>query len=83
MNNDAPQASHSGMHLIDGAWVASLGTKTIEVVDPRTERAVGTVPAGTDADVDRAVVAARGAFGSYRMSSVEARLALLDAVIDE
>ncbi len=83
MNNDAPQASHSGMHLIDGAWVASLGTKTIEVIDPRTERAVGTVPAGTDADVDRAVVAARGAFGSYRMSSVEDRLALLDAVIDE
>lgn len=76
--------SHNRVLLIDGVWTPSAGTETIDVIDPRTERVVGTVPAGVEADVDRAAAAAaRMAFETYRMSSIEDRLALLDAIIDE
>lgn len=75
--------SHTGMLLIDGEWTPSAGTATIDVIDPRTERVVASVPAGAAADVDRAVAAARTAFEAFGRSSVEDRLALLDAIIDE
>jgi aldehyde dehydrogenase (NAD+) len=48
--------------LIDGQWALPDGRETIEVVDPATERVIGSVPAGTAADVDAAVAAARRAF---------------------
>lgn len=50
---------------IDGTWVPSTGTDTIEVVNPTTEDVIATVPAGTAADVDAAVAAARAAFPAW------------------
>jgi betaine-aldehyde dehydrogenase len=50
--------------FIDGTWVPSSGTEQITVISPVTEEPFGTVPAGTAADVDRAVAAARKAFDS-------------------
>ncbi|MEU1303699.1 aldehyde dehydrogenase family protein [Streptomyces shenzhenensis] len=67
---------------IDGAWVAPLGPDRIEVVNPATEQVVGVVAQGTAADVDLAVAAARRAFETYGQSTVDARVALLRAVID-
>ncbi len=50
-------------HLfIGGDWVAPEGTGTIEVISPVTEEVVGRVPDGTEADIDKAVGAARRAF---------------------
>ena len=48
--------------FIGGDWVAPAGTGTIEVINPSTEEVAGTVPEGTEADVDAAVAAARRAF---------------------
>ncbi len=48
--------------FIGGDWVAPEGTGTIEVVSPSTEEVVGRVPDATEADVDKAVAAAREAF---------------------
>lgn len=48
--------------FIGGEWTASAGTGTIDVISPHTEEAVGRVPEGTKADIDRAVAAAREAF---------------------
>jgi aldehyde dehydrogenase (NAD+) len=48
--------------FIDGEWSIPDGRDTIEVIDPATERVVGSVPAGTVADVDSAVIAAKHAF---------------------
>ena len=48
--------------FIGGDWVAPAGTDVIEVVSPHTEQVIGRVPAGTTADIDRAVAAARAAF---------------------
>ncbi|MEO3784845.1 aldehyde dehydrogenase [Actinocorallia sp. B10E7] len=48
--------------FIGGDWVEPAGTGTIEVVSPHTEEVIGRVPEGTNADIDRAVAAARQAF---------------------
>ncbi len=48
--------------FIGGDWVAPEGAGTIEVVSPATEEVVARVPDGTEADVDKAVAAARRAF---------------------
>ena len=47
---------------IGGEWVGSSGSETIEVVNSTTEEVLGTIPAGTAADADRAVDAAREGF---------------------
>jgi aldehyde dehydrogenase (NAD+) len=48
--------------FIGGDWVAPEGTDLIEVISPSTEEVVGRVPDGTEADIDKAVAAARTAF---------------------
>ena len=50
---------------VDGRWVASTGTGTITIVDPTTARPLGSVPAGSAADVDAAVTAATDAFPAW------------------
>ncbi len=63
---------------IDGAWVAPQGSGTIEVVNPTTEQVIGSVPAGSSDDVDRAVAAAKCAFPEWSNSSIERRMAVLN-----
>lgn len=65
--------------FIDGRWIDPTGTATIEVIDPATEQVCGSVPSGTEADVDAAVAAARRAFDP--LITVDERRARLDAVI--
>ncbi|WP_375784287.1 aldehyde dehydrogenase family protein [Bradyrhizobium sp. Pha-3] len=53
--------------LIDGASVRSLSGKTFKSLDPATEQVIATIAEGNEADVDRAVAAARRAFeGPWR-----------------
>ena len=66
---------------IDGQWVDPLKPATIEVVNPATEQTFTRISAGSAADVDRAVTAARRAFGEYSETSVAQRLELLRAVL--
>ena len=58
---------------INGEWVPSSGTKTLEVVDSATEEVIGRVPEGTAADVDAAVAAAKAAFDSWSQTPVDVR----------
>jgi aldehyde dehydrogenase (NAD+) len=58
---------------IDGQWVSSTGTETIDVENPATEEIIGRVPSGTPADVDRAVAAAKAAFETWAMTTPEGR----------
>ncbi len=48
--------------FIGGEWAAPAGTGTIDVINPATEESAGRVPEATEADMDRAVEAARRAF---------------------
>ena len=65
---------------IDGQWVEPMGTRTLNVVNPATEEAVGRIGMGEKEDVDRAVVAARKAFESYSRITREERVALLERI---
>jgi aldehyde dehydrogenase (NAD+) len=48
--------------FIGGEWVEPATDRKIDVVSPHTEEPVGRVPEATEADVERAVEAARTAF---------------------
>jgi aldehyde dehydrogenase (NAD+) len=50
--------------FIGGEWVAPASGQRFEVVSPSSEAVVGEVPLATNADIDRAVEAARAAFDS-------------------
>jgi aldehyde dehydrogenase (NAD+) len=67
---------------IDGQWVSSPGSETIEVENPATEQVIGRIPAGTAADVDRAVAAARAAFDGWAATSPEERSKYLSRLHD-
>jgi phenylacetaldehyde dehydrogenase len=56
--------------FIDGAWVDSTHGKTIPVYDPSTGREIAAIVDASDADVDRAVAAARTAFDDGRWSGL-------------
>jgi aldehyde dehydrogenase (NAD+) len=58
---------------IDGAWVPSEGSGTIEVVNAASEEVMGSIPEGTAGDVDKAVAAARRAFDTWSQTPVEER----------
>ncbi|HVB91852.1 MAG TPA: aldehyde dehydrogenase family protein [Acidimicrobiales bacterium] len=62
---------------INGAWVASSGPGTLEVVDSTTEEVMATIPEGTPEDVDAAVRAAAAAFPAWSATSREERSKLL------
>jgi acyl-CoA reductase-like NAD-dependent aldehyde dehydrogenase len=65
--------------LIAGDWVAANDGGTFRCVDPYTEEPWGQVPIATEADVDRAVKAAREAFdtGAWPQTTAGQRAALL------
>jgi aldehyde dehydrogenase (NAD+) len=65
---------------IDGAFTDRPGAPLLPVTNPATEQVFGQVAAGTTADVDLAVAAARRAFASFSQTAPEDRLALLDRI---
>jgi aldehyde dehydrogenase (NAD+) len=70
-------------HYIDGRWVASDGGTRHDVINPATEQPCTEITLGSAADVDKAVAAARRAFDSFSRTSVEDRIALLEAILAE
>lgn len=68
---------------INGEWVNSTGTDTIEVINPATEEVVGKISSGTEEDVNRAVQAAKEAFPAFSKMSVDDRIKLLEAIAEE
>jgi aldehyde dehydrogenase (NAD+) len=66
---------------IDGAWVEPLGGKTMDLIDPATEKVIGQLSLGNEADVDRAVAAAKRAAPAFAATSVEERIALLERIL--
>jgi aldehyde dehydrogenase (NAD+) len=80
------QISHVGSGVVvttsqlylGGQWVAPASDATIAVENPATEEVLGHVPAGTAADVDRAVAAARAAFEGWAATPMAERGAVLD-----
>ena len=56
--------------FIDNEWVDSSHGETIAVIDPSSGKEVARIADASDADVDRAVAAARRAFDDGRWSNL-------------
>ena len=70
---------HDRGHLyIGGSWVQPEGDGTIDVFNPATEERIGSVPVGSEADVNAAVEAARAAFGDWSGTPAEERADFLN-----
>ena len=67
---------------IDGAWVDPAAPSTLGIVNPATEEVFAQISLGSRYDVDRAAKAARRAFATYSVTSVEARLSWLRKIIE-
>jgi len=68
---------------INGQWVDSLGGTTHHVINPATEEPGTKITFGTRADVDAATDAARNALETFRHTSREERVALLERIVEE
>jgi len=80
MSTVTPQGVKSYTKLfIGGSWVEPSSDRRIDVISPVTEEVIAQVPEAQEADVDRAVKAARRAFdeGPWPRMSPEERAAAL------
>jgi aldehyde dehydrogenase (NAD+) len=68
---------------IDGHWVDPVTPKQMDVINPATEEVAGHISAGSAADVDKAVAAARKAFETYSKTTREERIELLQRILAE
>ncbi|MGU3574087.1 aldehyde dehydrogenase family protein [Brucellaceae bacterium C25G] len=72
---------NSKKFYIDGAWVDPVVPATIDVIDPSTEQVFATISAGSKADADKAVAAAKTAFKSFSQTTKQERLDLLKRIL--
>ena len=68
---------------INGEWVDSHSTETIEVMNPSDDSILGIITAGNSDDVDKAVAAAKEAFVDFSFSTKEQRVQILENIITE
>jgi aldehyde dehydrogenase (NAD+) len=67
---------------IGGKWVDPVQAREWVVANPANEEPVAAISLGSAADVDKAVQAAKRAFDSYSVTTVEERLALLRRIVE-
>lgn len=67
---------------IDGQWVDPVTPNPVDVINPATEEACGRISLGSEADVDKAVAAARRAAPEFAATTRDERIALLQAILD-
>ena len=72
----------SQKQFIGGKWVKAAKGGTMEVLNPSTGETIAEVPAGTAADVDRAVEAAKKALPEWLDSTPGERAELLLKLAD-
>ncbi len=67
---------------IGGEWVDPAGQDRFEVTNPATLEVIGSTPEGTEADIDRAVAAARAALesGPWANSTAAERLEIMKSL---
>lgn len=75
--------SHHLQFFIDGEWVDPVVPAVLDVIDPSTEEAYTQISVGSEADVNKAVAAAKRAFETFSQTTPEERLALLKRMLEE
>ena len=74
-------SQHIGEFYINGAWVQPNSAVRLGVENPATEEIVAEIGLGNHADIDAAIMAARGAFDDYTLWPASKRIALLERVL--
>ena len=69
-------------NFVGGEWVDAVEGETAEIVNPATGEAIAEVPRGSQADVDRAVDAAKNALPEWRETTPQERSELLLKLAD-
>jgi aldehyde dehydrogenase (NAD+) len=67
---------------INGQWVDPVTPKSHDVINPATEEVCAHISLGSEADVDKAVAAAKAAFKSFSRTSVAERVELLENCVE-
>ncbi len=67
---------------INGSWQPAETDTVQDIINPANGETIGRVSLGGQNDVDKAVAAASTAFQSFRKTSVDERLALLNSMLD-
>jgi len=66
---------------IDGKWVAPAVAHDLDVINPADETAFAVISLGSEADVDKAVAAAKKAFKTWSRTSREERVDYLEKLL--
>jgi aldehyde dehydrogenase (NAD+) len=66
---------------INGQWVDPVTPRPFDVINPSNEQVCAHISLGSEADVDKAVAAAKAAFQTFGWSSRDERIAIMEAVI--
>jgi 1-pyrroline dehydrogenase len=69
-------------NFVGGEWVDAVEGGVQEVLNPATGEVIAEVPKGTQADVDRAVEAAKAALPAWRETTPQDRASMLLALAD-
>jgi succinate-semialdehyde dehydrogenase/glutarate-semialdehyde dehydrogenase len=67
---------------IDGQWRPATGGRTIPVINPATEEAIGTVPHANEADMDEALEASARGFAVWKKVSAYERSKIMRKAAD-
>jgi aldehyde dehydrogenase (NAD+) len=68
---------------INGEWVDPVAPATLDVINPTTEEPFAKISMGGEADVNKAVAAAKEAFESFSRTTVAERVELFGAILGE
>lgn len=66
---------------INGQWQAPLSDEVRDITNPATEKPCGKLAMGCNADIDKAVAAAKKAFPTWSLSTKEERISLIEKII--
>jgi 1-pyrroline dehydrogenase len=69
-------------NFVEGKWVDAAEGETAEILNPATGETIAEVPQGTQADVDRAVAAAKGALPEWLETTPGERAEMLLKLAD-
>jgi 1-pyrroline dehydrogenase len=75
-------ATSQHKNFVRGEWVDAVEGGTAEIINPATGETIAEVPQGTQADVDRAVEAAKGAWPEWRETTPQERAEMLLKLAD-
>jgi aldehyde dehydrogenase (NAD+) len=73
----------SKLFYINGKWVQPISGELLDIENPATGQVIAQITLGGQADVERAVAAARAAFESFSQTTPAERITLLERIVAE